>query len=478
MSKNEHRMARGTLYLMIAQVVFLGSGYAIHIGLARTISPIEYGRFGVILGLLMILQIFINMGIPETVSKFISEGRDTKNVKKKALQLQLLFSLILFLIIFLLAPIIADLLKDQKLVDYIRFASFIIPVRAVLSTLYGVLNGFRQFRKSAFVNIIYDIMRVIFVFVFIYMGFGVFGAIGGYIFGGVVALCFALLLTRQNKEGKNVFSKEIITFTIPLIGFAASYIIIMNLDIFFVKSLVVNQNMVGYYTAIKALSSIIFGVAMALSFTLLPSISKSYSKKDIFQTKSYINESMRYLLMILLPIGIIVALTSKGLINLFFPPEYVVAAIALSIHIFGIILISIFVVFGSVINGTGKPKISCSIGLILILLNIVLNYYLIKSLGIVGGAYSTLFVGILGVLLFSIAVFKNFHTLIRLKSFFRILFASIILLISIKIVDIFYVIQGYKLILFYFLFLGLYFLILFLLGEVNKRDIKIIKELF
>jgi len=474
---HEHRMAKGTLYLMIAQVIFLGSGYIIHVGLAKTISPIEYGRFGVILSILMITQIFLNMGIPETVSKFISEGRDTKKVKKKALQIQLLFSLILFLIMFLLAPAIAGLLKDQKLVDFIRFASFIIPIRAVFSTLYGVINGLRHFKNSAVVSIIYDVIRVIFVFIFIYLGFGVLGAIGGYIFGAVVSLFFAFIFSRENKLGKTISSKEIITFSIPMIGFAASYITVINLDIFFVKAIIVNQNMAGYYTAIKALTSIVFGIAIALSFTLLPSISKSFSKKEISQTKSYINESIRYLLMILLPIVVIISLTSSKLINLLFPSEYVVAAFTLSIHMFGIILISFFVVLGSIINGIGKPKISFSIGIFLLVLNVLLNYFMIKSYGIVGGAYTTLLVGLLGTLLFSIIVFNQFHSLIDFKSFLKIICAGFIVLIFIKFIEIFYNVEGIIIIPFYLLLLVIYILTLFLLREINKKDIKMIKEL-
>lgn len=75
MSNKGNIMAKGTIYLMFAQAILLASGYIIHVGLTRILSPLEYGRFGVILGLLMIIQIFLNVGIPETVSKFISEEK-------------------------------------------------------------------------------------------------------------------------------------------------------------------------------------------------------------------------------------------------------------------------------------------------------------------------------------------------------------------------------------------------------------------
>ena len=109
-----------------------------------------------------------------------------------------------------------------------------------------------------------------------------------------------------------VSSRDIITFSLPMIGFSVSYTAMMNLDILFVKSLVENQNMVGYYTAARALSSIVFGIVAVLSFTLLPSISRSYAKNNISQVRSYINESMRYLLIILFPTGVLSVFDSNG----------------------------------------------------------------------------------------------------------------------------------------------------------------------
>jgi O-antigen/teichoic acid export membrane protein len=475
---NEHQMAKGTLYLMIAQVIFLGSGYLIHFGLARMVSPTEYGRFGIILSILMITQIFLNMGIPEAVSKFISEGRDTGIVKKKALKLQLIFSIILFLLVFLLAPLIAKLLNDLTLSNYIRFVSFIIPIRAIYTVFRGILNGFRRFVKSALVNIINAFFRIFFAFLFIFLGYGLYGAIGGYISGAFIALLFALILTKDNHKGKKISLKDIITFSTPMIGFASCYTIIMNLDILFAKALINNQDMIGYYTAARVLSSIVFAVPIVMSISLLPSISKSYAKKDFNQIRSYINESLRYLVMLLIPIVIIVSLLSSQIISLFFPENYIIASSALSVLSIGVIFISIFVVLGSIINGSGEPKISFSLGLLLLVIGGILNYFLIQKLGILGGAYSTLAVGFIGIFSFSSIVYKKFHALINIKSFLKIIFAGIIITIFIFLIKNFYLIDKYLLIpvsLFSFI---IYLLILLVVREIGEYEINFVKRIF
>jgi stage V sporulation protein B len=77
----EKKMAKGTVWLMIAMIIFMGSGYIIHIGLARVVSPDEYGIYGVILSLLAITEIFLQNGVPQSVSKFVAEGGNIKIIK-------------------------------------------------------------------------------------------------------------------------------------------------------------------------------------------------------------------------------------------------------------------------------------------------------------------------------------------------------------------------------------------------------------
>ena len=124
--KSEHHMAKGTLYFMIAQVIFLMSGYVIHFGVARMITPEEYGRLGVILAILMMTQIFLQKGIPDAVVKYISEGRDSRIVKKKALKVQLILSFIFTIVLISIAPIISNLLNDNELTNYIYIFNHIV----------------------------------------------------------------------------------------------------------------------------------------------------------------------------------------------------------------------------------------------------------------------------------------------------------------------------------------------------------------
>jgi stage V sporulation protein B len=475
MGNNEHLMAKGTLHLMVAQAVFLVGGYIIHFGLARIVTPSDYGRFGVTLAILQILQIFLVKGIPEAVTKYISEGKDTKKTNSISFKIQLSLSFSIFVIIIVLSPFIADILNDDKLMWYIIIISLVIPIRAIYSIYTGYLIGLREFKKVGIIYNINYISRVLFVFLFILIGFGILGALGGIICGSMLSLFFSYYLTRKKEDiiGKNISSKEIIRYATPMIIFSATYLILMNLDLLFIKSFLNNPINAGYYTAARMISSIIFIVFFGLSISLLPSISKSVSKKDIIQIRSYIHLSLRYMLMIIVPICIIIGIYANGFITLFYPDEYGLASSSLSLLIIGTALITIFVIFGTIINGAGKPKISMCIGGISVIIFIILNYILVPRYGMEGGALSTCIIGLITMIISGILVYKYFKALVEIKSFFKIFIGGLI----IGGIGFFIDTDGLSLILWTFVLLAIYIFILYLLKEIKKEDIKLAKAI-
>jgi len=80
---NKQNVTHGTIYLMLAQVAFVASGYAIHIGLARLLGPSDYGIYAVVISLMTMVNLILTTGIPQAVSKYVAhEDGSAENVKK------------------------------------------------------------------------------------------------------------------------------------------------------------------------------------------------------------------------------------------------------------------------------------------------------------------------------------------------------------------------------------------------------------
>ena len=129
---------------------------------------------------------------------------------------------------------------------------------------------------------------------------------------------------------------KIIKFAAPVILFSLAFNLVMSLDLFFVKAILREKAQVGFYTSAVALSKAPYFIFLALSSTLFPSIAKSTSNKGSEElTKRYINQSLRYVLIFLVPCAFIISATSRDLISLVYTGKYLTAAYPLSILIFG-----------------------------------------------------------------------------------------------------------------------------------------------
>ena len=474
-------LARGTIYLMSAQLIFLISSYAIHFGLGRYLGPGLYGTFGIVLSLLTICRVLVEPGTVRAISKYSAERKELAVViKNQAMKIQIILALIISVSLFALAPLIANLLKDSTLVPYIRFVAFFIPISSLYAVYFGLLNGIRAFGKQAAVSIIYHVVKVLVVFTLVYLGFKVYGAIGGYLIAGLVSLIMArhYWISKHSRDGEvtgNFEMSKIIKFAVPIILFSLAFNLVISLDLFFVKAILKEKAQVGFYTSAAVLSKLPYFIFLALGDTLFPSIAKSTSARGSEElTQRYINQSLRYTLIFLVPCTFIISATSGQLISLVYSGRYLAAASPLSILVFGLASLCLFIILSTVITASGRPRISLAMVSVLLVVNVVLNTILVSIYGLIGAALATTITGFLGVLIAGIYVYNRFHSLTDLLSLFRILVASSIIYLCARV----FPVAGIPLLAYYAGLLAIYFALLFLFRETGEEDIQVVRDLF
>src|SRR3989339_692661 len=155
-------LARGTLYMMIAQFIVLVSGYLIHVFLGRLFGPEMYGDFGIIISLMLITKTLFLTGIVKSVTKYVAEeDGQAFRILKAGVKIQLFFSLICVLFYLVFAELLARLFQDLSLAGSIRFSSLVvIPIGLYAIYSEGYLNGKRIFQKQALVEAGSSLLRV------------------------------------------------------------------------------------------------------------------------------------------------------------------------------------------------------------------------------------------------------------------------------------------------------------------------------
>jgi O-antigen/teichoic acid export membrane protein len=469
-------MGRGTLFVMISTFVFFLGGYVIQVGLGRYLGPVEYGTFGVILTIMNMVNLFLTYGFPKSAAKYIAEGKvKTGSIIKTATRVQLIFCTLGFIIYLGLSSVIANLLNDPGLTRYIMLSSISIPAYALFAIYSGgYLNGMRRFGRQALVSIVNSLGKVGLVFIFVLIGWGVNGAILGYIGSSLFGLVLAFRFVRPIEKGEDTFSwKQLLSFGIPVTVFAVLFFLLMSIDLYAVKALDAVKADVGYYTAASTISKLSYYLFAGLAITLLPSISKSTSTGNVEQTGNYIRRSMRYMTLILLPVTLLISATSSGLTELIYSSTYINAAEPLSILVLGLALLSVFSVLNSVIMGAGKPGVAVWIILPLVLMDILLNIYLIPRYGLTGAALATTSTGFVGMCAVAIYVYWKFKALVNALSALKIVLASVVIyLIAVSVS-----VPPAWLVLLYIGLAALYAVMLWVLREIQREDIEMVKKI-
>lgn len=470
----KHTMGRGTIYLMISQIIALIASVVIHLALGRYLGPSIYGRLGIILSLLVLVETFVVSGIPRAVSKFTAENEKMAgSIKDIALRIQILFSMILLIAYFISAPLIADLLNDPELVGYIRLSAFDIPIFAVFCVYFNSLNGVREFGKQAKTLIIANILKVIAMLLLVALGFGLNGAIIGYIIPSVIGIFVAKQFCRFEEVYARFDSKKILEFATPMILFSLALLALMSMDLLFVQGILADSDKTGFYTSATVVARIPYYIFTGLFVTLLPSVSKSVAKREDHQTREYITHSLRYMLMILIPSTVLISTTSENLISLVYTDVYSAGGPPLRILIYGLAFFSVFGMLTAVINASGRPKVSMLIAFVLIPIHIILNLLLIPYYELVGAALAISLVGLMAIVLAGAYVFIRFKALVRGRTFFNITIASLVIFI----LSWMFPFQGILLLLSYLFFLSVYFGILWILRELKKEDLELVKDI-
>ncbi len=464
-------MAKGTMYILVAQLVFMASGYVIHFGLGRLLGPELYGVYGVMLSLITLTTIVLTAGIPQAVSKYVSEGKDPEAVRKEAMKLQMVFAGIFFIAYLLLADYIAQGLNDSSLVWLVRLTSIVLIPYAFYSIYTGYLNGLKRFGTQAKLTVLYSIAKVAGVFTFVLIGLKVAGAIIGFAMAPLLAGLAAFVLFR--KGSKTSFgSGKIISFAAPLAIIALATTAITSIDILAVKAFTTSAE-AGYYTAASMISKVILVLAAALTATLFPSISASTSSNDKALTRTYITKSIRYTLMFLAPITVLFFSTSSQLISLIYTSSFIQGGAALQILAVGITLFSMFSVLSAIISGSGKPHITMLILLLAVTADIILNVSLVPNIGITGAAWATTISSLVAFLLSGIYVAKRFRVLADFKSVIRIGIASVITFYASSFINF----SGILLIAEYAMLAGIYFITLFITREISREDFEVASKI-
>lgn len=459
----------GAIFLMGAQGLVLGLGYVTHLIIGRLLGPGPYGVYGVALSVQSILGLFLSLGVPMAVSRFVAQDEEhAQSILKQALKLQIYIALGLGVLTVAFAPVIARFLNDTTLTPIIQFIALVIFSQAFYQVYVQFLSGIHFFNRQAALTAIYAIAKLVGALALIF-AFEVYGAFAGFIVGGIVAAIIGWFWTR-NAGGTAKRPLPVKSF----LSFAGIYVLIlvglqllMSLDLFMVKAFLQNDIQAGYYNAAVTLSRISYVALQGLTFIILPSVSaltKPGASHD--EAASFIRDVMRYLIALVIPTVALASATSEDLIILFLSQQYAPAAPLLTVLMVGVGGLGFYLLLAAIVAGGGKAKMGLYVTTAMIALSALLGSVLIPRFGLIGGAWQTTIASLLGLGVLSAYTFRTFSIPVPYKSTINVIIASVVAVGPTYVWEV----SPIMLPLQYLVLLGLYVVVLFILGEVRAQD--------
>lgn len=480
-----HTLARGIIWVLVGQVTFITTGYALHAFLARWLTPAQYGIFGVAMTLLTWAEITVNNGIPVALQKLLPEalarrddpdaGHTIPALKRGAWRWQLALAAGVFAALFFGSPLIAWLLRDPGMTFFLRLAFVDLLTMGVYAFYRGLVNGYRDFMGLGLSIAFYSLTKLVSSVLLVMAGFGVSGALVGNVIsslGGLAGMSwFARRWERRQARptpagGAEDAGSRVMRFALPVLLFTLVSNLLVNMDLWGVKALLADDAQAGYYAAALNLANAPRFVLLAFSFTLLPALSGAIADQSWELARTYLRQVMRYLGLLLVPGVMMVIGTAGPLIRLIYSPKFAPSAPILAVLIVSASLYSMYVTLVSALLADDRPGLALAIPLALAPVEVGALVLVTPRWGPVAAAGVSA-VTVLGALvLVLVYIFRRFAPRPDVASLARAIVAAGGMFLVTRL----YVPSGILLFPYFGLLLIIYLTLLIGLGELREED--------
>jgi len=480
---------KNSLFNFLSTLIGKFGGLIFTLLLARLLLPELFGLYNLVLSIVLIAIIFTDFGINGTALRYISEAIGKNKTDQARSYFKYLFKLkgVITLIVILFLILIAKPLsfsffnKPESYWPLIVATVYILAISSK-DLFLNLFYALRDIKKISIVESILQLSKIVLAYLVI-LFIPQEQVISAIFLALAVSIFISLLVSMAILGRKNVglyFGKSIPINKSKILNYlkfmsltAVSLVLFGSIDTLMLGRYV-DTTFIGYYRA--ALSLVLTIAALfSISNILLP----VFTQLNKNQTNKTFKEVTRYLTMLTFPAIFGVIILSKDIINAVYGPVYLPAVMSLY-ALSSLIIISPKIVFYTSLF-QAKEKINLIVKHIItaLVINITLNYVLIKnftiahgpSQGIVGAGISTSISWGFLLLMLIKETRKNFDLKLEYTFGIKALISSltmsfVILLLPINILII-NIVLG----------IIVYFTALLLIKGLTKTDLKVLKIL-
>jgi stage V sporulation protein B len=357
---------RGAIFIGAAKVWFIVSGFVQQVLMTRLLGTAGFGDYGQAVAAISVLNNATVQGTINSVSKFTSEDdRRADAVKQAGLKLQLLVGGLLALAFFLAAPLFARYYKHPEFTPLFRIVALIPLLYSIYSVFVGSANGLRRFKAQAGFDISFSTTKTVLLAVGALVA-GVAGSLTGWVLTSLLVLVLSAVvmrLPRRDPQGGTFPMKRLLTFMGGIVLYTLLINLALNLDILLLRRFAAlgavaaqASELSGQYQGMRTFALLPYQLCLVITFVIFPMVSRSTFEQDREATRIYVNQTLRYAIILSAAVASVLVARPAGLLTLVYPAAFRDGAPALPVLVAGIVCLSLMGVSGSIINASGRLR--------------------------------------------------------------------------------------------------------------------------
>jgi len=396
---------------------------------ARILGVSDYGLLSLVLAYVAVLNMFFDLKVWETATKYIGTYWETGEHDKARSMIKLSYLLdigsgvVAFIIAILSAKLISTyIIHSPEAYVLIWIFSISLFVDTANSTSDAILRVFDRFKNIAFINSFQKFFRLIVVVALLYSGLGIKGVLYGFILASFVGFSVRMWLvmkTLRHNDLQGWLSADIslirdqwkgIAWFLGNTSFIATlktgnerYLGILILGYF------AGKDAVAFYKIASSIASVVNRIVDPIYEAIYPELVKLASSNAIEDFKNMIKSTTKSLVLIIIPIGVIIIIFAEPIISLVFGKDYVPATNALRILAAAVLIVRCTFWINPALLSMGRPGLRTIMGVISTFIYLVLMFLLVPGYSYIGAAFAFLGYSIVR----SSLAFKFFHDALK-----------------------------------------------------------------
>ncbi len=363
---------------------------AVGVLLSRMLGAAGFGMYSSIIVVPVMVIGFTQLGIRRSTIYHIGNKLLPEDNIVSALFILLLYTSSLSIIICGFVYFFAE----TKPYDPLIIVLVLLTIPLLLTNLFagGVFLGKDEIKRASLMNVGPTLLTLLFTLLFVLvLKMNILGAFLGIFLANVIMFFFTyriiFLEYRYNITWK--YHEPIMKSMIKLglVNAIAIFVMQLNyrLDILMLKKLSTLEE-VGYYSLAMQIAEQLWHIPFAIEAIVL---SRSASSQDDMLMHKTVASIFRVSLLIGLASGVLIFFAAPTLIPLIFGKDFTHSVAMIQLVLPGILLLVGFRILNSRLTGMGKPQIAIYTFVPALVINFVLNLFLIPRYGGIGAAWST-----------------------------------------------------------------------------------------